>query len=114
MKVRGLIALLLALCLVLTSQAMALVRGASEATDQAVLCIGGAVVQVHLDAEGQPTQAPHYCPECALIALHIPAAPGALPVTGQFLYAAFYTAAAQHTPSVRDFVPQTRAPPFSV
>lgn len=58
------VAIELALCLVLTSYNMALVRGAAAATGQASLCIGDNVEIVYVDANGAPTVAPHVCPEC--------------------------------------------------
>jgi hypothetical protein len=63
---RSIIAVLLALVLGLTSQSMAVARGASAATGQMVLCTGTGPVAVYLDAEGQPTSAPHICPDAAL------------------------------------------------
>ncbi len=63
---RSIIAVLLALVLGLTSQSMAVARGASAATGQMVLCTGTGPVAVYLDAEGQPTAAPHICPDAAL------------------------------------------------
>ncbi|WP_152541043.1 hypothetical protein [Sulfitobacter noctilucae] len=62
---RSFLSLTLALLLALTSQAMAVTRGASAATGQMVLCIGSGSVTVYTDAEGAPTAAPHICPDCA-------------------------------------------------
>jgi hypothetical protein len=59
----------LALLLVLTAQGMAVVRGASAATGQMELCVGQSVVLVYTDADGNPTAAPHLCPDCALAGL---------------------------------------------
>lgn len=63
---RSLISLCLALMLALTSQSMAVARGASAATGQMVLCTGAGPVAVYTDAAGQPTSAPHICPDSAL------------------------------------------------
>jgi hypothetical protein len=62
--------LLLALMLALTSQSMAVARGASAATGQMVLCTGSGPVAVYFDAEGEPTSAPHICPDSALNVLY--------------------------------------------
>lgn len=67
MKPRLFISVLLALILALTSQAMAVTRVSTDATGQMVLCIGTQSVTVYVDAEGQPTAAPHFCPDCALL-----------------------------------------------
>ena len=63
---RILSSLLLALVLALTSQSMAVARGAAPAAGKVVLCSGGGFVAVYLDAEGEPTSAPHICPDAAL------------------------------------------------
>ena len=60
----SLCAVTLALVLALTSQSMAVVRGASAATGQIDLCIGDTVITVYTDAEGKPTKPPHACPDC--------------------------------------------------
>ncbi|MFK7837719.1 MAG: hypothetical protein AB8B60_16040 [Sulfitobacter sp.] len=66
MMMRVVFSLTLALMLALTSQAMAVARGSSAATGQMVLCIGDEAVAVFVDAEGQPTRAPHLCPDCVV------------------------------------------------
>ena len=50
---------------------MATARGASAATGQMVICTGTGPVVVYIDDEGQPTAAPHICPDCVL-AFHTP------------------------------------------
>ena len=64
--IRLLTSLTLAFVLALTSQSMAVARGAAPATGQMVLCTGAGTVMVYMDAEGQPTSAPHICPDAAL------------------------------------------------
>ena len=66
-SMRSFAAAALCLLLVLTSQSMAVARGASAATGQMVLCIGSTTQTVYVDAEGQPTTAPHLCPDCILV-----------------------------------------------
>ncbi|MFC6584970.1 hypothetical protein [Sulfitobacter aestuariivivens] len=63
---RHLTTLLLALMLAITSQSMAVARGASAASGQMVICTGTGPVAVFVDAQGQPTQAPHLCPDATL------------------------------------------------
>ena len=64
--IRILTSLTLALMLALTSQSMAVARGAAPAVGQMVLCVGAGTVMVYTDATGQPTSAPHICPDAAL------------------------------------------------
>lgn len=68
MLTRLLTPLLVAL-MVLTSASLAVARAAPDATGQMVLCTGTGPVVVHVDANGDPTGAPHYCPDCAMTLL---------------------------------------------
>lgn len=63
---RVLSSVLLSLVLVVTSHSAAMARGAPHAVDQMVICVGAAAVVVYVDDEGQPVEAPHLCPDCAL------------------------------------------------
>ncbi|WP_306153752.1 hypothetical protein [Roseovarius sp. MMSF_3281] len=65
-SLRPYLALCLALLLTLTSQTMAIARGAPPPVGQAILCTGTGPVTVLVDAEGQPTGQVHICPDCAL------------------------------------------------
>ena len=60
---------LLALGLVVSGHAAASAKGASPATGHMVLCIGTGLVVVFTDEDGQPTAAPHLCPDCMLAGL---------------------------------------------
>ena len=63
---RAVLSCLMSLLLVVTSHSMATARYADPAVDQMVICAGNGTVLIHIDAEGEPTQAPHLCPDCAL------------------------------------------------
>ena len=52
----------------ITSQTMAVSRGHAAATGQIVLCTGAGLQTIQIDAEGNPTQGGHYCPDCVLVA----------------------------------------------
>jgi len=67
--------LALSLFVILTGQGVAVSRGMDRAVGQMVLCTGKGPVVIYMDAEGQPTQAPHFCPDHALALL------GSIPVT---------------------------------
>ena len=60
------IAICLAVVLALTGQSMVAARGAANATGKMVLCVGTQSVVVYMDEQGQPAQAPHFCPDCTL------------------------------------------------
>ncbi len=74
----------LSVLLVLSSYGNGLARGSAGAIDQMVICAGSKAVLVYVDADGNPTQAPHVCPDCAMHGLdmlavvlpHLGPAPG--------------------------------------
>lgn len=76
--------LLLALSLALTGFGTGFARAQAPAVGEIVLCRGLTTVTLPVDAEGQPTAAPHLCPDAVmalfaeLAAAKVPAAP--LPV----------------------------------
>ncbi|WP_415404147.1 hypothetical protein [Tateyamaria sp. SN3-11] len=70
---RMVLSLMLSLLLVVTSHSAGMARGAERAVDQMVICIGAQAMVVYVDNEGQPTSAPHLCPDCALSAFVAPA-----------------------------------------
>ncbi|CUK05314.1 hypothetical protein RUE5091_02704 [Ruegeria denitrificans] len=59
----------LSLLVILTGQGVAASRGIDRAVGQMVLCTGTGPVVVYMDADGQPAQPPHFCPEYALTLL---------------------------------------------
>jgi hypothetical protein len=65
LMLRRYLASLLVAALVLTGHSAA-ARGMTDATGQMVLCTGNGPVTVYVDADGQPTKPPHYCPDCLL------------------------------------------------
>ena len=65
----------LSLLVILTGQGVAASRGMDRAVGKMVLCTGHGPVIVYMDAEGQPTQAPHFCPDYALTLLGAVAVP---------------------------------------
>ncbi|MGX0976645.1 hypothetical protein ACSSVY_002365 [Roseovarius sp. MBR-51] len=61
---RPILALGLCLLLALTSQSLAVARGAAQPVGEIVLCTGTGPVTVTVDGEGQPVVTPHLCPDC--------------------------------------------------
>jgi len=47
---------------------MAVSRGHAAAAGEIVLCTGAGIETVQVDADGNPTQGGHYCPDCVLVA----------------------------------------------
>ncbi len=73
------------LATLLTAGAVGAARGQAMAVGEIVLCANGMAVTVPVDADGQPTGVPHWCPDCVLTLLTglpaappLPAAPGGL------------------------------------
>jgi hypothetical protein len=57
------------LLVLLTGQGVAASRGMETAVGQMILCTGDGPVVVYTDADGQPTQPPHFCPDYAMTLL---------------------------------------------
>lgn len=106
-------AAVLALILILTSQAMAVTRGTTGPAGQMVLCTDTGPTIVFIDENGAPTRPPAYCPDCALTTL------SALTPPAQSL-AFQYSVVSQDFPTLQPVVHGTqqgqfsraRAPPF--
>lgn len=64
--VRIYLALGLSLLVLLTGQGMASTRGMNAAVGHMVICTGTGPVAVMVDEDGQPTQAPAFCPDYAM------------------------------------------------
>lgn len=114
MTVSKVISGVLALLLGLTAQTMAMARGSTDVADKMVLCIGASAVVVYVDAEGQPTGPPHFCPDCIVLGQDAPASPFvsfSAAVTDLLMAR---TGSAQVLASLRPQLAQPRAPPFSV
>ena len=68
----------LVLLLLLTSQSMAVARGARGAVGLTELCTGSGPVMVQVDDTGAPVGPPHFCPDYALTLLVDASAPQSL------------------------------------
>jgi hypothetical protein len=58
--------ILLAAIIALTSQQLALARGQSVAANEVALCLGGGLVTIAVDIDGNPVGPPHVCPDGVL------------------------------------------------
>lgn len=66
-RMKTLFVVTLCVLLALTAQGGVAGQGASVATGQMVICTGTGTLTVYVDAQGQPTAAPHICPDCVLV-----------------------------------------------
>jgi hypothetical protein len=105
---------LLVALLILTGQQVTSARGTGHAVTEAVLCIGGGLVTVQLDAEGNPVGPAHICPDATLaflpdlvgprpVAVGIAARPLSYPLTD-----------ATTGPAARAILPPSTGPPAAV
>jgi hypothetical protein len=69
-----LLALCLALLLVVTAQAAAVARAQSAPAGAIVICTGGGLVTVEVDADGNPTGPAHVCPDAIANLADVPSA----------------------------------------
>ncbi len=109
---RALTSLMLALMLALTSQSMAVARGASAATGQVVLCTGNGTVAVYVDAEGKPTSPPHICPDAALHVLLDAAVPDVSAPVDLARFDVVWPAQVGHLPLLPRLARLSRGPPL--
>ena len=70
MMTKSITAIALAIMIALTSGAMAIARGqATSMMGTIVICSGHGPVTLNVDAQGQPVEALHICPDCAMTVL---------------------------------------------
>ncbi|WP_152464279.1 hypothetical protein [Sulfitobacter sp. THAF37] len=105
---------LLALMLALTSQSMAVARGSAAATGQLVLCTGTGPLAVYVDAQGNPTGAPHICPDSALNIVFAGDVPPVLLPRRLVFLGQGRTEAVQPPRAAQRPTPPSRAPPAVV
>ena len=111
-RLRPLSAILLALCLVVTAESMALARGQATAAGEIVICTGAGLVTVAVDAEGDPVAPAHICPDCALSLIAAPpGAPAALAPAARLLPLRFAAAPAPDAAAPRHSPVSARDPP---
>lgn len=104
---RSLVAALAILATLLTAGAVGAARGQAMAVGEIALCANGMAVTVPVDANGHPTGAPHWCPDCVLTLLTgLPAAP-AMPTAPDHASCAPRAAAQAHAA----FAPLAPVPP---
>jgi len=77
---RTYLALALVAMMALTSQSMAVARGAAGVAGQIELCTGTGPLTVYVDETGKPTGPPHICPDFALHFLAFVTPPAIVPV----------------------------------
>jgi len=76
---RSLVAAFAMLAVLLTAGVAGAARGQAAAAGEIVICAGGAAVTLHVDAEGNPTGPPHWCPDCVLTLMAAVAAGSVMP-----------------------------------
>lgn len=108
------LSLLLTLALAFTSLTMAQARGAAAATGQMVICSGLGTTIIYVDADGQPTQAPHMCPDCLML-LATEGAPAPLKMIPNVFHLPRTMQLSDHkTSPLTGLTPPSRAPPLTV
>ncbi|SMY08788.1 hypothetical protein [Flavimaricola marinus] len=100
--------------LFLTGQMVTSARGTGPAVMEAVLCVGGGLVTVQLDADGNPVGPSHICPDATLAFL----ADVALPRPGDLHLAMSRLGGVPQdvskAPTARPHLPPATGPPWAV
>ncbi|WP_299610304.1 hypothetical protein [uncultured Tateyamaria sp.] len=111
---RALLSIALSLVLLITSHSAAMARGAPHAVDQMVICSGTAVTTVYVDADGQPIETPHLCPDCAIHLLTALVPPDIVPIWALVASAKTVHLSSVHGAGATWTYASARAPPFDV
>jgi hypothetical protein len=111
---RDIAAIVAILATVLTAGVAGAARGQAAAAGEIVICSGQGPATIYLDAEGNPTGTPHWCPDCVLTLFAAVSAPALPPVAGAACIDCAYPG---HHAGLRAGlapVPQARGPPVTV
>lgn len=111
---RALSALFLSLVLAVASVTLAVSRGQAAGLSEMVICSGGAAVTVTVDAQGNPVERPHHCPDC-LVHAAIDSAPAASAAAPAAVSALRFARPARIDVAERSLpIPAARGPPAPV
>jgi hypothetical protein len=108
---KRLLSLFLALVVILTSQQLALARGQAMAAGEMVLCVGGGMMTVAVDATGKPVGPAHVCPDGVMSLAGTDLPPMILPQTGTVTVADLPLGMAQNGTAALVASPIARGPP---
>jgi hypothetical protein len=103
--------LALACLIALTTHSAASMLAMAYASGQMVICTGEGTQVVYVDAEGQPTKAPHDCPDCISLLLDAAAAPEGALLPDMSRAAAGQAPEALMLAALRQMRASARAPP---
>ncbi|WP_425041170.1 hypothetical protein [Primorskyibacter sp. S187A] len=105
------ISLVLSVTLLLTAETMAMARGATAAVDEIILCTGHGPSSVYVDSDGEPTSAPHICPDCALFFAAVSGASPDAALVEVLVTLGFAPETVDATPADPRIAQRARAPP---
>jgi hypothetical protein len=111
---RFLCSLLVVASLVMSGIGAAQTRGAATATGQMVICTGTGTVVIHVDARGEPTAAPHICPDCLPVLAGQEVDAPEVPEGALLIAAVRAPLTARIMPHADGITPPSRAPPRTV
>ncbi|MBE1284137.1 MAG: hypothetical protein GJ676_12575 [Rhodobacteraceae bacterium] len=105
------LAVFLALVVAVTGYGVGTMRGQADPSGQIVLCTSVGPVSVYVDEDGQPTQAPHHCPDCTMQLLASLEPPSGMEWTAPHTSNAFETQPSKLYLSYERIAPAARGPP---
>lgn len=100
--------------LVLTGQQISMAKASGPGVMQAVICSGGGLITVTLDADGNPTGPAHVCPDAMLAFVPGVALPTPAPRRITIRAAQATAHATTMAPAALRLLPPPRGPPLSV
>lgn len=112
-RLRPFLAALFALTLALTGVGLGVAQGKAPAAGQVVICSGQTVTTITVDADGNPVEETHLCPDAGLLLAVAAATPAPAPASLRFVAPALPVPQAGPTVPPAE-TPPARAPPFPV
>ncbi|MGR3271441.1 hypothetical protein DU478_19985 [Thalassococcus profundi] len=111
---RPFLSLCLACLIALTSVQMAQARGQARPVGIMVLCIGTETRTVSVDANGQPVEAPHLCPDCVMALMAALPDAATLPPVSMALRGVWYDTEHAAVADPPETQATARGPPLSI
>ncbi|NSX54567.1 hypothetical protein [Parasulfitobacter algicola] len=99
------------LLIVATSQSMAVARGQAAVAGEMVICNGNGTMTVLIDADGNPVDHPHICPDCTATLIANISEPASLMLRMRFQVCRIDLPTLQHADLSAIYTVGARAPP---
>jgi len=111
---RNIAATFAVLAIALTAGVAGGARGQAAVAGEIVICAGQGPATIHLDADGNPTGPPHWCPDCVLSLFAAVASQAPLAAVDEICLGASVPSCLPRLRPSMTLAPQARGPPLHV